>query len=57
MKIGDRVHVNTDSEEWGRVASDATIVDVFGDGVQVEVDSIRATITVDASMVSLKSDR
>ena len=54
LKIGNRVHVNADTEEWGRVASDATVVDLFGDEVQLEVDSIRATLTVWAREVEVR---
>lgn len=54
MKEGDRVHIDADTEEWGRVASDATVI-AFTEGqsapiiegyVLVEVDSIRANIFV-----------
>lgn len=46
MKIGDRVHVNAQDEEWGRIASDAT-VDFIHDGyILVTVDSIRSTVSV-----------
>lgn len=54
-EIGDRVHVDADTEEWGRVASDATVVDFWRDDpslIQLSVDSIRATITVNKSDVS-----
>ncbi len=43
---GDRVHIDTDHEEWGRVASDATIIEIQKDGLLVNAESIRANIIV-----------
>lgn len=42
--VGDRVHVNQDNEEWGRIAHDGTIKDVTEEGLLVEVDVIRAAV-------------
>lgn len=40
------VHIDTDNEDWGRVCSDGTVLDDFGDMLLVEVETIRATILV-----------
>lgn len=45
-KVGSRVHVDTDNKEWGRVASDGTIVMMYDRNALVNVDSIRAGILV-----------
>ena len=52
LKPGKRVHVNTDHEEWGRVASDGTVTEVLENDALVLVDSIRATILVHHSEIS-----
>ncbi len=44
--VGTKVHVDTDNQDWGRVASDATVVIVYPDEVLVNVESIRANILV-----------
>ena len=45
--VGERVHIDADTKDWGRVASDATVVKVSRNQyVQVEADSIRAVVTV-----------
>ena len=41
-----RVHVNKDDMEWGRVASDGTVLEVLTKSLLVSVDSIRAAIWV-----------
>ena len=47
FKQGERVHIDTDNEEWGRVASDGTVVGCFKNNeVLICVDSIRANILV-----------
>ena len=46
MHKQDRVHIDSDNEEWGRVASDATIIDIYQNDVLVNVDSIKADILV-----------
>lgn len=46
VKIGQKIHFDTDNEEWGRVASDGTIVDIFRYEVLVNAESIRANIVV-----------
>ena len=42
--VGDRVYVDTDNEDWGRVTGPATILLPGQRAVLLEVDSIRATI-------------
>lgn len=45
---GQRVHVDVDDEQWGRVVSDATVQEIInGCAHLVLVDSIRAAIIVD----------
>ena len=46
FKMGQRVHIDADDEQWGRVASDATVEDSTQEEVFVCVDSIRANIWV-----------
>jgi hypothetical protein len=46
FKVGQKVHFDTDSEEWGRVASDGTIVEVYRYEILVNAESIRADILV-----------
>ena len=47
MKTGDRSHIDADTKDWGRVASDATVVKVYRNQfVQVQSESIRAVITI-----------
>ena len=50
FKVGDRVHINTDNLQWGRVTSDATIIQILTtksvECSLIEVDSIRASIVV-----------
>ena len=47
MKTGQRVHIQAQDEEYGRVASDGTIIEPVKDyGFLVSVDSIRANIVV-----------
>jgi hypothetical protein len=46
MKAGQRIHVDTDNKEWGRVASDATVIEVNDKEVLANVDSIRADIFI-----------
>jgi hypothetical protein len=45
-KNGQKVHVDSDNAEWGRVASDATVIEDQGKEVLVTVDSIQADIFV-----------
>ena len=46
FEIGQKVHIDTDSEEWGRVASDGTIVEVYRYEILVNAETIRADILV-----------
>ncbi len=43
---GQQVHVDTDHDEWGRVASDGTVVEVRTRSLLVNAESIRANILV-----------
>jgi len=43
---GNRVHVNKDDTQWGRLASDGTIIEVRTKSLLVSVDSVRANVTV-----------
>ena len=53
MIVGDKVHIDTDSEEWGRVASDGHILDIFQDrSALVRVESIFADIVVPLEDIS-----
>ncbi len=52
--VGQRVHIDVDDMEWGRVASDATVLEVHIDDqfireeyLLLSVDSIRANISVE----------
>ncbi len=48
-----RVHINADTKDWGRVCSDATILRIYRNQyVQVRVDTIRAIITVKRSEIA-----
>ena len=44
--VGQKVHLDTDNEEWGRVASDGEVLEVNDDDLLVNVESIRADILV-----------
>jgi len=44
--VGQKVHLDTDHEEWGRVASDGEVMEVNDDDLLVNVESIRADILV-----------
>ena len=49
MKVGDTVHIDTDSEEWGRVASDGTVMEIFERDALINAASIRANLLVPLS--------
>jgi hypothetical protein len=49
-----RIHIDTDNPQWGRVASDATVLRVGRIALFVEVDSIRAMIYVPKEDASAK---
>ncbi|MGO8744674.1 MAG: hypothetical protein ACLQNE_01670 [Thermoguttaceae bacterium] len=53
---GQSVHIGTDYEEWGRVASDGEIVEVNEGHCLVEVHSIRANIIVPLADISAQWD-
>ena len=46
FKIGEVVHIDVDNDEWGRVASDATIVAFVRGGALVNAHNIRANVIV-----------
>ena len=47
MKTGQRIHIQAQDEEYGRIASDGTIAEVFDYGMLlVDVDSVRARIVI-----------
>jgi hypothetical protein len=44
---GERVHIDADTKEWGRVCSDATVTQVYRNAfVQVDADRIHAVVTI-----------
>jgi hypothetical protein len=44
--VGDKVRISHDSDEWGRIASDGTILSAEGNDYLVNVDSVRADIII-----------
>ena len=46
LEIGQKIHVDTDNEEWGRVASDATVIEISSKDVLANVESIKADILI-----------
>ena len=52
--VGQHVHIDTDHEEWGRVASDGEIMEVNDKDCLVEVESIRANIVVPLADISAR---
>jgi hypothetical protein len=45
--VGQKVHVDTDNEERGRVASDGVVLAAKGQGLYpVQIDSVRANLIV-----------
>ena len=56
FKEGQRVHIDTDDEEWGRVSSDGEVLDTSDDEVFVCVDSINANIWVPLEDVTAKEE-
>ena len=54
--VGDTVHVNSDHEDWGRIAEDGIIHGIEADGLLVEIGgNIRATVFVRFDEVSPRS--
>ena len=51
---GQRVHIDTDHNEWGRVASDGTILEVSNKDCLVNVEYIRANIFVPLADISVR---
>jgi hypothetical protein len=53
MIAGQKVHIDADTKDWGRIASDGEVVQVYRNQfVQVHVYSVRAVVTVRKSEVS-----
>jgi hypothetical protein len=52
MRVDDVVHVDTDNEEWGRVASDGIIMEIFESEALVNVINLRANILVPLTDIS-----
>ena len=46
MNIDDVVHVNTDNEQWGRIASDGIILEIFESDALVNIIDIRANVLI-----------
>lgn len=46
FKIGEKVHIDTDNKEWGRVASDGQIITLYKKNALINTKSIRAYILV-----------
>ena len=43
---GQRVYIDTDDPQWGRVASKGTVIEVRTKDLLISADSIRANISV-----------
>jgi hypothetical protein len=55
--IGDKVRIDTDNKEWGRVVSDGMIEDIDSRGhLLVNVSTIRANIYVPQKDIHAKQD-
>jgi hypothetical protein len=47
FKVQQRVHIDADTQEYGRVCSDATVLTVFRNQyIMVNADTIRANIII-----------
>lgn len=46
MMIDDVVHVDTDNEEWGRVASDGIVLEIFDSEALINIVDIRANVLI-----------
>lgn len=51
-RVGARVHIDTDNKEWGRVASNGIILEVFKREALIQVESIRSNILVPLSDIA-----
>jgi hypothetical protein len=51
---GSLVHVHADHPEWGRIASDGTVIEVSGRKALVHVESIKADVIVKLFEISLR---
>lgn len=49
IKVGDRVHIDTDNNEWGRVACDGEVILIHPHDLLIQADEIRAAILVPLS--------
>jgi hypothetical protein len=56
--VGVRVHINRDDEQWGRIASDGTILQEVGKSYfLVSVDYIRANVLVRRDEITLLHEK
>lgn len=46
FSVGQLIHIDTDNKEWGRVAEDATIIEIQKKNLLVNAHGIRANILV-----------
>lgn len=52
FQIGQRVRLNADTADWGRVVGKATVLFIYPDEkIQVDSDDLRAIVTVEKSEV------
>jgi len=54
MMVDDIVHVDTDNEEWGRIASDGIILEIFDSEALVNILDIRANVLVPLTDITEK---
>ena len=54
FKKGDRVHIDSDQPEWGRVCSDGIILSAGNSTYLVEAESIRANVLVQKKEMRLQ---
>jgi len=52
---GDKVHIDTDNKEWGRVVTDGTVLEDQGNSCLVNAESIKADIIVPKSDIHVKA--
>lgn len=53
-QIGQIVHVNKDDIQWGRIAEDATIIEVRTKSLLVNCHNLRANVIVLKSQVTIR---
>lgn len=52
MQVDDIVYVDTDDEQWGRIASDGIVLEIFKDKALVNIINIRSNVLVPLSDIS-----